>query len=136
MILAWGWFRFGGSATVETPTVAGGYDERKKKRYFVQRGDKLLVFSTAQAAFDAAQIPKKVIAEPVIAEVIAEAPRETPELTIHLPEVKQYAKAQGKIKQYNAAFGSGHFEALLAIFLQMHKNDSEEDDIECLLMVC
>jgi hypothetical protein len=121
-----------GSATLgaeilgSVPTVAGGYDDEKKKakkRFIVERDGKLMVFNTAQAALDAQ--PKKKKVQPV--EV---APEQVIPQVIELPAVKEYAQVIGQIEQYNAAYNSQHFEQLIALFEQMR----DEEDIEMLLL--
>lgn len=92
----------------------------KKKRHYAEIDGKLLVFDTQADAVNAVLQNRQ-------------APTESTKATevIDLPVVREYAQVTGKIEQYNEAYNSEHYEALMALFEQMQ----DEDDIETLLML-
>jgi len=51
-----------------------------------------------------------------------------------LPAVQEYAQVSGLIEQYNTAYNSQHYEALISLFERMKAEQDEEDDIEALLL--
>jgi hypothetical protein len=110
----------------------GGYDDVKtkpKKKFFIEQDGKLLVFNTAQQAVSADKPKTKEVAQP---ETKPEATQE-PEQVISLPVVQEYAQVSGLIEQYNTAYNSRHYEALIALFERM-QFEQEEDDLEAILL--
>ena len=116
-------------ATPVAPTVAGGYDNKpkRKKRFVVEQDGKLLVFGSARAAVEALGQQKAIEAVAVeppadeVAEVVAE---------ISLPAVQAYAEVRGLVDDYQAALRNRHYLALIAMFRDMR----DEEDVELLLM--
>lgn len=132
-LLSLGLIDGGGSGVVEKPKVAGGYDDdekssKPKKRFVVEKDGKFLVFNTAQQALDAQ--PKKKKVEPI--EIAAEIAEEVKELS--LPLVREYAQVSGQIEQYNTAYNSQHFGALIALFTRLQAQIQDDEDVELLLL--
>jgi hypothetical protein len=114
-------------STPVAPTVAGGYDDKpkRKKRFVVEQDNKLLVFGSARAAVEALGQQKAIEAvaiEPPTEEALA------PEIS--LPAVQAYAEVRGLVDDYQAALRNRHYLALIAMFQDMR----DEEDVELLLM--
>ena len=117
--------------------AAGGYDEPKKKRFIVEKDGKLLVYSTAQGAIDSLDEPEKPAKPNIPAKkakkvkaISIDLPPDEPQEVIDLGAVQEYARIAGLIEQYNAAYNSARYEALIALFEQMR----DEEEVEMLLM--
>jgi len=111
------------------PTVAGGYDDdkrKRKKRFVVEQDGKLLVFGSARAAVEALGQQKAI--EAVAVEPPAEEVAEVAEIS--LPAVQAYAEVRGLVDNYRAALRNRHYLALIAMFRDMR----DEEDVELLLM--
>lgn len=110
------------------PTVAGGYDDKpkRKKRFVVEQDGKLLVFANARAAVEALGQQKAI--EAVAVEPPAEEVAEVAEIS--LPAVQAYAEVRGLVDDYQAALRNRHYLALIAMFRDMR----DEEDVELLLM--
>jgi hypothetical protein len=110
------------------PTVAGGYDDKpkRKKRFVVEQDGKLLVFGSARAAVEALGQQKAI--EAVAVEPPAEEVAEVAEIS--LPAVQAYAQVRGLVDDYQAALRNRHYLALIAMFQDMR----DEEDVELLLM--
>jgi hypothetical protein len=114
-------------ATPVAPTVAGGYDDKpkRKKRFVVEQDGKLLVFGSARAAVEALGQQKAILA------VAVEPPAEELAVAeISLPAVQAYAEVRGLVDDYQAALRNRHYLALIAMFQDMR----DEEDVELLLM--
>lgn len=116
-------------------TQGGGYDDDKPKRkkYIVKVDGQLLVFSNPQAAANALErtTPAQVAQKPSKKKAVqVKQPDVKPDEVIDLPQVEEYAQVSGLVEQYNQAYNSQHFEALLALFEQMR----DEEEIELLLL--
>lgn len=116
-------------------TGGGGYDDKPKKRYFVEKDGKLLVFSTPTAAIGQVQDKPEPVKQPKNAKKVKAIsiylpPENEPEEVIDLGAVQEYARIAGLIEQYNAAYNSARYEALIALFEQMR----DEEEVEMLLM--
>jgi hypothetical protein len=112
--------------------VAGGSGGGKRKRYFIERDGRLLMFATAAAAQTALAGPV-VEALPVPDE--SAAPTEqlaatAPEQQIDLAALQAQAELAGQLAAYEAAYRSRHFAALLAMFEQLR----DDEDVELLLL--
>lgn len=108
-----GAFAFSGAAK-----PAGGYDEaRKRKRFVVKVGDKLVEYGSASAA----------------AKALNKAPEAKPEPVAEVPirKIKAQARVFKAEQQVQNLFKQQDFEAMLALYEQMQ----DEDDIETLLML-
>ena len=122
--------------------VAGGYDDDKpkKKRYFVEKDGKLLVYSTPTGAIGSLNETGLNSTRPVDKhipakkqkkkQVLIEIDTVQPEEVIDLSAVQEWAKVAGQIEAYNQAYNSARFEYLIALFEQMR----DEEDIEILLL--
>ena len=116
--------------------AAGGYDDKPKKRFIVERDGKLIVFTTAQSAMSAMveKVEKQEVLPPLLETKEEEAVRTQSEdvqpQEIDLSAVQEYARIAGLIDQYNAAYNSARYEALIALFEQMQ----DEEDVEMLLL--
>ena len=110
------------------PTVAGGYDDKpkRKKRFVVEQDGKLLVFGSARAAVEALGQQKAI--EAVAVEPPADEVTEVAEIS--LPAVQAYAEVRGLVDDYQAALRNRHYLALIAMFQDMR----DEEDVELLLM--
>ena len=132
MLGHWYTLLFSGAAPAPA-TVAGASSSsvRRKKRYAVRLGGRLVLFGSqadalrAIASTETRKVPEIVEVEPPL-----ETTAEPVEMAIELPQVKAYAKATGAIQQYNEAYNSRHYQALIALFEQMR----DEEDVELLLM--
>ena len=114
-------------ATPVAPTVAGGYDDKpkRKKRFVVEQDGKLLVFGSARAAVEALGQQKAILA------VAVEPPAEELAVAeISLPAVQAYAEVRGLVGDYQAALRNRHYLALIDMFRDMR----DEEDVELLLM--
>jgi len=121
-----------------TRKAGGSYGSGSaRRRYLVQRGDRLLVFASRQAAEAELQAQEQIESfepqEPV--PVQSAQPVQTPQpvqavQTIDLPAMREWARWAGQLAEYNAAYQSRHFGALLALFEQLQ----DEEDVELLLM--
>ena len=115
-------------------TAAGGYDEPRKKRFIVEKNGKLLVYSTAKAAIgsldepEAKKEPEEQAETPQKEAVRTQEPQLQQE--VDLAPVEEWARIAGLIEQYNAAYNSAQYEALIALFEQMQ----DEEEIEMLLL--
>ena len=112
--------------------VAGGSGGGKRKRYFIERDGRLLMFATAAAA-QAALAGPVVEALPVPDE--PDEPAEqlaatAPEQQIDLAALQAQAALAGQLAAYEAAYRSRHFAALLALFEQLQ----DDDEVELLLL--
>jgi hypothetical protein len=107
---------------------SGGYEDKKKKKYIVEKNGRLLVFSSKSAALHVLNDTPKIatVAEKVVKKVTLAKP----EQIIDLPVIQEYAEVTGMIEQYNSAYNSQHYEALIAMFEQMQ----DDEDIELLLL--
>lgn len=108
-----GAFAFSGAAK-----PVGGYDEaRKRKRFVVKVGDKLVEYGSASAA----------------AKALNKAPEAKPEPVAEVPirKIKAQARVFKAEQQVQNLFKQQDFEAMLALYEQMQ----DEDDIETLLML-
>jgi hypothetical protein len=117
--------------------VAGGIGG-KRKRYFIERAGRLLMFATAAAAQSALAGP---VAEPDVSAAETEKPSAlrvaaevateiAPEQQIDLAALQAQAALVGQLAAYQAAYRSRHFAALLALFEQLQ----DDDDVELLLL--
>jgi len=115
-------------ATPVAPTVAGGYDDKpkRKKRFVVEQDGKLLVFGSARAAVEALGQQKAI--EAVAVEPPTDEVAEVAEIS--LPAVQAYAEVRGLVDNYRAALRNRHYLALIAMFRDMR----DEEDVELLLM--
>jgi hypothetical protein len=125
-----------GFAYSGAPTVAGGYDDDKpkKKRYIVEKNGKLFVYGTAQEAIqnvtEQRSVPKQIPAKKKKQVVKDQFVDVKPIQEVDLEAVQEYARIAGLIEQYNAAYNSAKYEALISLFEQMR----DEEDIETLLL--
>lgn len=122
-----------------TRKAGGSYGSGSaRRRYLVQRGDRLLVFASRQAAEAELQaqeqiesfepqelVPVQPVQPTVVQPEMAQAVQ-----TIDLPAMREWARWAGQLAEYNAAYQSRHFGALLALFEQLQ----DEEDVELLLM--
>jgi hypothetical protein len=110
------------------PTVAGGYDDKpkRKKRFVVEQDGTLLVFGSARAAVEALGQQKAI--EAVAVEPPTDEVTEVAEIS--LPAVQAYAEVRGLVDDYQAALRNRHYLALIAMFRDMR----DEEDVELLLM--
>ena len=121
----------GAGGGVEQPKAAGSYDKPRKKRFIVEKNGKLLVYSTAKAAIGSLDEPeaKKEPEEQPQQEVVR-TPEPQLQQEVDLAPVEEWARIAGLIEQYNAAYNSAQYEALIALFEQMQ----DEEEIEMLLL--
>lgn len=119
--------------------IQGGYsDKREGKRFFIKKGNKLLVFSRQQSAIDAlddAQNDEQIEFDTEVAKVerIKTEPFkkvEIPEVEVDLAELKAFAKRKGEIEQYQKWIKQQEYEALTRMFDDMR----EEEEVELLLL--
>lgn len=119
-----------------TQKAGGSYGSGSaRRRYLVQRGDRLLVFASRQAAEAELQAQEQIesfepqelvpVQPTVVQPEMAQAVQ-----TIDLPAMREWARWAGQLAEYNAAYQSRHFGALLALFEQQQ----DEEDVELLLM--
>lgn len=114
--------------------AAGG--SGSKRRYLVQRGERLLVFASRRAASaelqaqevleELEELKGRSLDEPAVPAEALDAPPQQ----IDLAAVQAWAEWAGQLAAYQAAYQSRHFAALLALFEQMR----DEDDVELLLL--
>ena len=97
--------------------VAGGYDSKRKKRFVVKVGNRLVEYGSAQAAAKALDQTEAEVPQP-----IAEVPIRT---------IKAQAKVFKAEKKVQDLFTQQDFAAMLDLYQQMQ----EEDDAEALLML-
>jgi hypothetical protein len=124
----------GAGGGIEAPKVAGGYDDdekpkKAKKKFVIEKYGKLLVFNTAQQArnaLDAQQLKSKPV------EVAAEIVEELQEIA--LPQMQAVAQVMGQVEEYNSAYNSQHFGALIDLFTRLQAQIQDDEDIELLLL--
>ena len=123
-------------ADTPAPAVAGG-SGGGKRRYLVQRGERLLVFASQRAALaelqgqealEEVELPE-VAAPAVLTQAPELAPDEAPQ-QIDLAAMQAWAEWAGQLAAYQAAYQSRHFGALLALFERLQ----DDDDVELLLL--
>jgi hypothetical protein len=101
-------------AVQASPTVAGGYDDKRKKRFVVKVGNRLVEYGSADAAARALDdTPSAPLAEVPIRTIKAQA---------------RVFSAEQKIQDL---FRQQDFEAMFSLYEQMQ----EDDDAEALLML-
>lgn len=110
-----------------------------RRRYLVQRGNRLLVFGSRSAALAALQAQEAleevdaplVLGGSHVAADLADAPAtgQAPQ-QVDLAAMRTWAEWSGQLAAYQAAYQSRHFGALLALF----ERQQDEDDVELLLL--
>ena len=103
-------------------SVGGGYDDKKKKKYVVRVGDKLMVFSREADALNA--LPKKNIPQ--------KKGNVVPEEQVALPEIKAIAQSFKALPDYGAMLRARQYEQLINFYETLQQQD--EEDVELLLM--
>ena len=104
-----------------TQPVAGGYDDKpRKKRYVVKVDDQLIVFTSKQAALQALDLDKTDQTVEV----------QKPLITVPLENVKALASEREALALFKKRLDLMQYEALLKKYEQWQ----DEDDIEMLMM--
>lgn len=118
--------------------VAGGYDDKKKKRYLVRVGNKLLSFANEQDAIAAIerdepekQYPTKK-AKKQKAVTVAKPTQAKPDETFNLNHLLELARMYNEQHQYETLLRNRRYEAAIALYEALMQR--EEEDIELLLM--
>lgn len=119
-------------------TVAGGYDDKKKKRYLVRVGNQLLSFSREEDAINALgtdsqtkQYPAKK-AKKQKAVTVEKQTQAKPDESFNLNHLLDLARMYNEQHQYETLLRNRQYEAAIALYEALMQQ--EEEDIELLLM--
>ena len=110
------------------------YDKPKKKRFVVEKGGKLHVYSSSRAAINALDGGDKSQAETVGSSVAPKAQTETvsaPDQSVDLSAIEALARDRQALEHYKAQLAQMQYEALL----RLYEDWQEEQDIEDLLAI-
>ena len=104
----------------------GGYDDKPKKRKFIQKvGDKIVVFESATAAINSIVAPK---AEPVVISAQKKPPEDAVTVeAVELPQLKATAKAFGHEQQLMAMLRAQQYLEMLELHRALQAQQDEED---------
>lgn len=116
------------AAFADAAAVAGGYGSAKK-RYIQRVGDRLVVFSNATAALEAAKAQDEA-EEPE--EVDAEAPAVEEAQEAEIPVMQEAAQAWQEAPRMERLINAHHYADALALY-QAIKMQQDEEDVELLL---
>lgn len=118
--------------------VAGGYDDKKKKRYLVRVGNQLLSFSREEDAINALvtdsptkQYPAKK-AKKQKAVTVEKPTQAKPDESFNLNHLLELARMYNEQQQYETLLRNRQYEAAIALYEALMQQ--EEEDIELLLM--
>ena len=123
--------------TKSSNRAGGGYEDKKKKKYIVKAGDRLLVFTDELSALNALpqepvkQYPAKKTkkADSKRIEPLQSIQTSQPDTSVQLAEIARLASIYAQQQAYRSYLEARKYEALINLFEDLKRQEDEDDEL-------